>query len=115
MNIGKTLYVTKRQQWRSWLEKNHKIEKEIWLVYYKKSTGKPTISYNDAVEEALCFGWIDSIEKGIDEEKFAGRFTPRKMKSNLSESNILRIRKLIKEGKMTDAGLLVVKEKLLIS
>ncbi len=114
MNIGKTLYATNRKEWRDWLSKNYDKEKEIWLIYYKKITGKPTISYNDAVEEALCFGWIDSIEKGIDEEKFAGRFTPRKEKSNLSESNKKRIKRLIKEGRMTNAGLEKIKDKMKI-
>ncbi|MBI4097898.1 MAG: hypothetical protein HY426_02555 [Candidatus Levybacteria bacterium] len=88
----KTLYVRNRKQWRTWLEKNHDKEKEIWLVYYKKSSGKPSISYNDAVEEALCFGWIDSIEKSLDSDRFAGRYTPRKPKSNWSLSNRARAR-----------------------
>ncbi len=105
MELGKTLYLTDRAKWRSWLAMNHKNEKEIWLVYYRKSSGKPRLPYNDAVEEALCFGWIDSIQKGIDLEKFAQRFTPRKPNSSLSEANRKRIRELIKEGKMTKAGL----------
>lgn len=112
MNIGKTFYAKNRKEWRNWLSKNHDKEKEIWLIYYKKTTDKPTISYNDAVEEALCFGWIDSIEKGIDEESFAGRFSPRKEKSNLSESNKIRIKKLIKEGKMTKGGFIKIKDKM---
>lgn len=66
MKLGKTLYVTNRNDWRFWLEENHHKEKEIWLIYYRKSSGKPRISYNEAVEEALCFGWIDSTAKGID-------------------------------------------------
>lgn len=105
MNLGKTLYVTDRKQWRSWLAKNHAKEKEIWLVYHRKSSGKPRVSYNNAVEEALCYGWIDSTAKGIDEEKFAQRFTPRKPKSKISEMNKERVRRLIKENKMTAAGL----------
>jgi len=109
MKIGKTLYVTKRKQWRSWLAKNHNKEKEIWLIFYKKSSGKPRIPYNDAVEEALCYGWIDSIVKGIDEEKFVQRFTPRRPKSKLSEMNKERIRQLIKQNKMTTVGLAAVK------
>lgn len=107
MNITKTLYAKDRTQWRRWLEKNHDKEKEIWLVFYRKDSGKVSISYNDAVEEALCFGWIDSIEKGIDGERFAQRFTPRKPKSKWSETNKERVKKLIKEGKMTKAGLAV--------
>jgi uncharacterized protein YdeI (YjbR/CyaY-like superfamily) len=109
MELEKTLYVTDRRDWRSWLSKNHDKEKEVWLVYYRKSTGKPRISYNDAVEEALCYGWIDSIQRGIDEQRFAQRFSPRKPNSVLSEPNRQRIRKLIKEGLMTDAGLEAVR------
>jgi len=87
MKITKTLYVTTRDEWRSWLEKNHKSEKEIWLIYYKKHTGKPRIPYDDAVEEALCFGWIDSIIKRIDEKKYAQKFSPRKQNSVWSDLN----------------------------
>lgn len=105
MNLGKTLYAANRTDWRSWLVKNHAKEKEIWLIYYRKSSGKPGIPYNDAVEEALCYGWIDSILKRIDKEKFTQRFTPRKPKSNLSEMNKERIRRLIKKRRMTAAGL----------
>lgn len=105
MKLGKTLYVTNRKSWRSWLAKNYDKEDEIWLVYYRKDSGKPRISYNDSVEEALCYGWIDSIVKSLDKERFAQRFTPRKKGSNLSQPNIERVRKLIKEKKMTDSGL----------
>jgi uncharacterized protein YdeI (YjbR/CyaY-like superfamily) len=105
MDIGKTLYVTDRKDWRSWLAENHAKEKEIWLVYYRKSTGKPRIPYNDAVEEALCYGWIDSQQKGIDEERFAQRFSPRRPGSSLSEMNRERIRRLIEAKKMTAAGM----------
>jgi uncharacterized protein YdeI (YjbR/CyaY-like superfamily) len=105
MNIGKTLYVTNRKDWRSWLKKNHSKEKEIWLIYYRKSSGKLRIPYNDAVEEALCYGWIDSIFKGINEEKFAQRFTPRRLGSPISEMNKERVRRLIKSKLMTSVGL----------
>ncbi|MFC1722717.1 YdeI family protein [Nanoarchaeota archaeon] len=108
MDLGKTLYVTNRKQWRSWLAKNHNKEKEIWLIYFKKSSGKKRIPYNDAVEEALCYGWIDSILKGIDEEKFTQRFTPRTSKSNLSEMNKERIRLLVKQKKMKSVGLTAI-------
>ena len=67
MKISKTLYVTSRDDWRAWLEKNHETEKEVWLIYYKKHTNQPRIPYDDAVEEALCFGWIDSIRRRRDE------------------------------------------------
>ncbi|MGB2698321.1 MAG: YdeI/OmpD-associated family protein [Candidatus Zixiibacteriota bacterium] len=99
------LYVTDRDRWRTWLKKNHKIKKDIWLIYYKKHTGKPRIPYDDAVEEALCFGWIDSTVKRLDDEKYAQKFTPRNTKSNWSELNIKRARKMIQEKKMTQAGL----------
>src|SRR4030095_1078478 len=72
----KTLYVTDRAAWRAWLEEHHASEREVWLVYYKKHTGRPRIPYDDAVEEALCFGWIDSIVRRLDDEKFAQKFNP---------------------------------------
>ncbi|MDD3970183.1 MAG: YdeI/OmpD-associated family protein [Candidatus Pacebacteria bacterium] len=105
MDFGKTLYVENREKWHSWLSKNHKTESEIWLIYYYKKTGKPRISYDDAVMEALCFGWIDSILKKIDTERFAQRFSPRKPKSELSQMNKERICELIKEKKMTEWGM----------
>lgn len=105
MKVGKTLYVTTRRDWRSWLAKHHSTEQEIWLVYYKKHTDRPRIPYNDAVEEALCYGWIDSQTKGIDKDSFAQRFSPRKPGSQWSESNKERVRRLIKAGKLTPAGL----------
>ena len=95
-----TLYVTDRKKWRRWLRGHYKTRKEIWLVYYKKETGKPRIAYNDAVEEALCFGWIDSIVRTIDEERFAQRFSPRKPKSKYSQANKERLRALIKQKKV---------------
>lgn len=100
----KTLYAPDRKTWRDWLEKNHDKEKEIWLIYYRKDSGKSTVSYNDSVEEALCFGWIDSKEISLDHERFAGRFTPRKPKSNWSPSNRERARRLIAQGLMTPSG-----------
>jgi uncharacterized protein YdeI (YjbR/CyaY-like superfamily) len=104
MEITKTLYLKDRKEWRSWLKKNFNKEKEIWLIYYKKKSGIRRIPYNDAVEEALCFGWIDSIVKKIDDEKYAQRFTQRSLNSVWSDSNIIRIKKLIAENKITKAG-----------
>ncbi|MDD5162695.1 MAG: YdeI/OmpD-associated family protein [Candidatus ainarchaeum sp.] len=112
MKLGKTLYVTGRKAWRSWLAKHHATEKEIWLVYYKKHSNKPRIPYNYAVEEALCYGWIDSTVKKIDEERTAQRFTPRRENSPLSEMNKERARRLIRKGKMTRAGLAKIKDNL---
>lgn len=105
MKISKTLYVTNRDGWRAWLETNHDKEKEVWLIYYKKHTGKPRIPYDDAVEEALCFGWIDSIVKKLDEEKYIKKYSPRKDKSIWSDKNKERVKKMIKTGQMTKAGL----------
>jgi uncharacterized protein YdeI (YjbR/CyaY-like superfamily) len=112
MKIGKTLYVTNRKEWRAWLKKHRGTESEIWLVYYLKNSGKPRIPYNDAVEEALCFGWIDSTMKKIDASCNAQRFTPRRKNSALSETNKERIRRLIKSKKMTNAGLESIKNHL---
>lgn len=105
MQIGKTLYVTSRKSWRAWLVKNHMKKKEIWLVYYRKHTGRPSIPYDVAVEEALCYGWIDSTAKKIDDRRYAQRFTPRRPGSNLSDINRARIKGLIGKGKMRRVGL----------
>lgn len=105
MEITKTLYVHKPQDWRAWLRKNHQTAREIWLVYYKKHSGKPRISYNDAVDEAMCFGWIDSTLKAIDKDCFCQRFTPRRKGSPCSEMNKARAHRMIQEGKMKPAGL----------
>ena len=104
MEIGETLYINTRAEFREWLEKNHKSKKEIWLIQYKKATKKPSINYVEAVEEALCFGWIDGLEKSMDAERYALRFTPRRPKSNWTETNKERARKLIAQGKMTESG-----------
>lgn len=112
MEIGKTLYVKDRKARRARLARNHETKPEIWLIYYKKHTGKPRIPYDDAVEEALCFGWIDSIVKRVDDERTAQRFSPRRPNSLLSETNKVRILRLIAAGLMTEAGLAKVQHKL---
>jgi uncharacterized protein YdeI (YjbR/CyaY-like superfamily) len=104
MEIGETLYVTTREEYRKWLAKYHQTKKEIWLIQYKKATQKPSIDYVQAVEEAICFGWIDGFEKSMDSERYATRFTPRRPKSNWTETNRERARKMIAAGKMTEAG-----------
>jgi uncharacterized protein YdeI (YjbR/CyaY-like superfamily) len=101
----KALYLTNRDGWRAWLKKNHRTQKEVWLIYYKRHTGKPRIPYDDAVEEAICFGWIDSTVKRLDEEKYAQKFTPRNEKSRWSQLNKKRAGKMIKQGRMTKIGL----------
>lgn len=99
------IYVTNRKKWRDWLSRHHATEREVWLIFYKKETSKPTIAYEAAVEEALCFGWIDSIIKKIDDEKYARKFTPRRDNSNWSALNKRRANKMIKAGRMSEAGL----------
>ncbi len=113
MEMGETLLVTTRQEWRDWLAQHHRDRKEIWLIYYKKTSGKTGISYEESVEEALCFGWIDGINKGINEETYAGRFTPRRSKSPWSASNRARVARLLREGRMTEAGLAVLPREVL--
>jgi len=105
MQTVDSIYLSNREQWREWLKEYHQTETGIWLEYFKKHTGKPSIPYNDAVEEALCFGWIDSTVRRIDGERYMQKFTPRKMKSTWSVSNVIRVEKLIKQGKMTVKGL----------
>jgi uncharacterized protein YdeI (YjbR/CyaY-like superfamily) len=113
MEIGKTLRVTTRKAWRTWLEKNHARKSEIWLVYATKQSGKGRVPYSDAVEEALCFGWIDGIMKKIDAYYFAQRFSPRRSaKSQLSETNKERVRRLIRAGLMTPAGMEKIRDRM---
>jgi len=104
------LYVSNRNDWRAWLRGNHCTKKEVWLIYYKKHIGRPSILYEDSVEEALCFGWVDSIIKRIDEERCARKFTPRTSRSMWSETNKRRAEKMIREGRMVEAGLARVTE-----
>jgi uncharacterized protein YdeI (YjbR/CyaY-like superfamily) len=104
MEITETLYVSQRAEWRQWLSQNHATALEIWLLYPSKESGKPRILYLHAVEEALCFGWIDGIQKRYDGDHSAQRFTPRRPKSNWTELNKERARRLIASGQMTAAG-----------
>ncbi len=106
----KQLYVKTRGEWRKWLSEHHHTERELWLVFFKKETGKPSIEYDASVEEALCFGWVDSIIKKIDAEKYARKFTPRKSESLWSDSNKKRVKKMIAEGRMTEFGLARIEE-----
>jgi len=106
----KQVHLTTRSQWRRWLAENHdKEESGIWLVFYKKETGRPSLEYEESVEEALCFGWIDSIIKRIDDDKYCRKFTPRKNDSRWSNTNKKRVEKIIKEGRMTESGLAKIK------
>jgi len=112
MEIGKTLKVRNSLEWRRWLAKHHADTKEIWLIYYKKASGKTGVSYEESVQEALAYGWIDGQFKSIDEKTHAGRFTPRRPKSNWSASNLARVKKLLAEGRMAEPGLAVLPEDL---
>ncbi len=99
------LSVSDRKAWRAWLAENHASEKEVWLAYYKKHTGKASVSYMDSVKEALCFGWIDGLKRRIDEARYTHRFTPRRADSKWSLQNIRLAKELIASGEMTAAGL----------
>ncbi len=105
MKITLTFTAADRESWRQWLETHGASENEVWLVYYKAGSEKPCISYQESLEEALCFGWVDSIIQKIDEEKYARKFTPRRLGSKWSELNKHLVAKLIQEGRMTEAGL----------
>jgi uncharacterized protein YdeI (YjbR/CyaY-like superfamily) len=98
-------YARNREEWREWLEKNHQSSPGIWFIYYKKGTNVPTVAYEDAVGEALSFGWIDSKVNALDEERYMQVFTPRKPGSTWSRINKQRVEKLIKEGLMTTSGM----------
>ena len=112
MDIGKTLRVKNNLEWRRWLAKHHADTTEIWLVYYKKASGKSGISYEESVQEGLAYGWIEGQNKSIDEESYAARFTPRRPNSNWSASNIARVKKLLAEGRMAEPGLATLPENL---
>lgn len=92
LKTDKTLNITSRTEWRNWLLENFNIENEVWLVYARKSTGEQRIKYNDAVEEALCFGWIDSTNKTLDKDHTVQRFTARQTNSNYSQPNKERLK-----------------------
>lgn len=98
-------YPEDRDAWRSWLHENHASSEGVWLIYYKKHTGMPTVSYDEAVEEALCYGWIDSVPNKIDDQKYMQLFSPRKKKSPWSKLNKDRIEKLIQNGSMMVPGM----------
>ncbi|MEW6412488.1 MAG: YdeI/OmpD-associated family protein [Candidatus Zixiibacteriota bacterium] len=104
------LYLKTRGDWRKWLSKNRSRSEGVWLVFYKKGADRPSLEYDDAVEEALCFGWIDSVIKKIDDHKYVRKFTPRKPSSNWSDLNKKRVAKLVRTGLMTNAGLALVDE-----
>jgi uncharacterized protein YdeI (YjbR/CyaY-like superfamily) len=104
----KSTHPKNRKQWRQWLEKNHSTSPGVWFTYYKKETGKARVSYEEAVEEALCFGWIDSLPRKLDDGRSMLKFTPRKTKSVWSQLNKTRIERLITEKQIMPAGLATI-------
>ena len=106
----KQVHVSTRGQWRRWLAENHGREGHgVWLVFNKKGAGRPSLEYEESVEEALCFGWIDSVIKRIDDRTYCRKFTPRKDGSGWSNTNKRRVEKIIREGRMTEFGLAKIK------
>jgi len=108
MDVRESLTLNSPEELRKWLQKNHRTKIEIWLIFYKKSSGKQTLTIAQAVEEALCFGWIQSRLKPLEPGRFAVRFSPRHKGSIWSPANLKRVRRLIAQGKMTEAGLEVL-------
>jgi uncharacterized protein YdeI (YjbR/CyaY-like superfamily) len=104
MKIEHSLNVKNRAAWHNWLTRNHKRLKECWIIFPKKNTGEPSITYEEALEEALCFGWIDSNIQAFDERTYGRRFSPRKPGSKWSAQNKKRIQKLIRKGSITESG-----------
>ncbi len=99
-----TFYPHNLAEWHAWLVENHQSCAEVWLIYYKVGSGKPGLSYEESVEEALCFGWVDSLIKARDAESHLRKFTPRKPGSRWSEVNVRRAQKMVEEGRMTPVG-----------
>jgi uncharacterized protein YdeI (YjbR/CyaY-like superfamily) len=98
------IYFGSPEEFRAWLEEHHETAKEVWVGYWKKATGKPSMTWSQAVDEALCFGWIDGVLRGIDDQRHIQRFTPRKPVSNWSAINIAKVERLRAEGRMRPAG-----------
>lgn len=103
--MTKAVFFRRPSELRKWFRKHHASAAELWVGYYKKATGKPSVTWPESVQEALCFGWIDGIRKSLDEESYCNRFTPRRPRSNWSDINIKFVEKLTAEGRMTKAGL----------
>jgi uncharacterized protein YdeI (YjbR/CyaY-like superfamily) len=107
---AEVVQIEQRADWRDWLERNHETASSVWLVTWKKPTGKPRVEYDAAVEEALCFGWVDSKSRSVDNERTSLYFARRKPKSGWSESNVARVEQLEAAGLMRDAGRRAVEE-----
>jgi uncharacterized protein YdeI (YjbR/CyaY-like superfamily) len=90
--------------WRSWLEENHATEREVWVGYWKKSSGRAVLTWSEAVDQALCFGWIDGVRQSVDDDRSRQRFTPRRARSSWSRINVAKVSALEEQGLMTPAG-----------
>ena len=112
MQIGETLEAGSAEDFAAWLRHNGQQKREIWVIIYKKASGKQAVTYEQLVEVALCYGWIDGLMKGMDAEKYAQRFSPRRKKSSWTEANKAIARRLIEAGQMTEAGQAVLPEDL---
>lgn len=99
------IFFKNTSEFREWLDKNHQSETEVWVGYFKKETGKPSMIWTESVDQALCFGWIDGIRKKVNDESYCNRFTPRKKTSNWSNINIAKVEALMRQGLMMPAGL----------
>ncbi|MES2554606.1 MAG: YdeI/OmpD-associated family protein [Bacteroidota bacterium] len=108
MDEKELFYPTNPEEWRNWLQENHVEKQSVWLVMYKKQSGVPTVSWSEAVDEALCFGWIDSTKRSLDSERSIQYFTKRKAVSTWSKINKAKIEELVKNGRMTEAGLRII-------
>lgn len=113
MRTGQKLEVSSREEFREWLTRHHRDKHEIWLVYYYKHTGKQRLGYSESVEEAICYGWIDSQQNQMDGERFVRRFSPRRRGSRWSKHNRERALKMLRDGKMTEAGFVLLPRELI--
>ncbi len=110
MQIGETIEPRSAQDFADWLAANGQSRKEIWALIYKKGSGKQRVTYEQLVEVALCYGWIDGLTKSVDAEKYAQRYSPRRKRSHWTEANLAIARRLIAEGRMSEAGLAALPE-----
>jgi len=110
VEIGETLLVETRAQWRAWLEQHASTKREIWLITYKKRAARRSLDYDSVLNEAICFGWVDGIIKGVDDQHFVARWSPRRRRSHWTAGNLARARQMVDEGTMTAAGLAAVPE-----
>jgi uncharacterized protein YdeI (YjbR/CyaY-like superfamily) len=110
VEIGETLLVETRAQWRAWLEQYASTKREIWLITYKKGAARRSLDYDSVLDEATCFGWVDGMIKGVDDQLYVARWSPRRRRSHWTAGNLARARQMIDEGRMTAAGLAALPE-----